>query len=254
MDAYLGNLILAIVGQGSNLYTLVEEGKGLRNKEISTIVQALYKVLSVCGIVTLYLNGNAIGFEGLQMLLILASMYPNIEEIQVGWNLFEKYSDQKTDPIKVLEILAILKDTNLSLFDVSFTNINVDCINELIRILPFTQIRTLYINGNGVTDDQKLRIREILLSNRIRYQEKFWRSWRHLSFSNSDSSLHEMVMTSFLCDSTLSYCLPLHVWIYIFSFWQRKQFYIEHDDDDLSDGDLSDGDLSDGDLSDGEDE
>jgi hypothetical protein len=44
----------------------------------------------------------------------------------------------------------------------------------------------------------------------------------------------------------------LHVWIYIFSFWQRKQFRIEHDNDDLSDGDLSDGDLSDGDLSDGD--
>ena len=241
MDAYLEELNQKVEGQGSNFDKLDEEGKGFRNKEISKIVEVLYKVLHECGIVILLLNGNAIGFEGLQMLLILASMYHNIEEIHVGWNLFEKYSDPKTDPKKVLEILETLKDTNLSLFDVSYTNINVDYINKLIRILPFTQIRTLYIHGNGVTDDQKLRIREILLSNRIRYQEEFWSSWRHLSFSNSDSSLHEMVITSILCNCTLSYFLPLHVWIYIFSFWQRKQFYIEHDDDDLSDGDLSDG-------------
>ena len=63
-----------------------------------------------------------------------------------------------------------------------------------------------------------------------------------IHFYASETCPQEMVITSLLCNSILSYHLPLIIFIYIFSFWQRKQFYIEIDDDDMSDGDINDDD------------
>lgn len=220
------------------------QNKSLRDEDVEKISKALEKNDKINSV---YLNGNVIGFKGLKHILDVASMNFNLEQIQFGWNSLEENTAENTDPKKVL---AILKDTNVSLFDVSFTNFSKECIDELIKILPFTQIRTLYINGNDVTEVQKITIRKILCKNRESYQEQYWIPRKHSYFSNRDSSLHEMVMTSILCNSTLYYFLPLHVWIYIFSFWQRKQFYIDHDDD-MSDGDMSDGDMSDDDGEDG---
>jgi hypothetical protein len=229
-------------------YEIVEEpNKSLRDEDVEKISKALEKNDKIN---TVYLNDNVIGFKGLKHILDSASMNFNLEQIQFGWNSLEENSDANTDPKKVL---AILKDTNVSLLDVSFTNFSEECINELIKILPFTLIRTLYINGNDVTEVQKIEIRKILLSNIKSYEEQYWIPWKHSYFSNRDSSLHEIVMTSILCNSTLSYRLPLHVWIYIFSFWQRKQFYIDYDDDDMSDGEIDDDDDDDDVMSDGDD-
>jgi hypothetical protein len=205
------------------------------------------------------LNDNEIGFNGLKHILDAASKNHNLEQIHIEWNSLEQNSDEN---INYKEVFALLKNTNVSLFDVSFTDIGEECINALIVILPFTRIRTLYISGNGVNEVQKGAIRKILLNNVKSYEEEFWFPWRHLSFINdklcymwrhlafdrNETSPHAMVMTSLLCNSILSYRLPLHLWIDIFSFWKRKQFYIEMDDDDMSDGDIDD-DMSDGNMS-----
>ena len=61
-------------------------------------------------------------------------------------------------------------------------------------------------------------------------------------------------MTSLLCQSSFSYRLPIHIWIDIFSFWQRKLFYIETDDDDMSDSDLTEDEDEEDDEIDEEDE
>ena len=134
-----------------------------------------------------------------------------------------------------LELFKLISETFLITLDLSYNNISQIGIEALIKALPSTTITTLYIGGNGANDEQKIVLRKILDENRIKYEEQFWFPWRHLSFKFSDLNFHDIIMTTLLCQSSLSKFVPLHIWIYIFSFWKRKDFYLESDDDDFDD-------------------
>jgi hypothetical protein len=187
---------------------------------------------------SLEITGNAIGFEGAKALInalkntSLTAFYCNYNEIGGATDAEQAGRDYDA-------FFKPLEGSELRTFDISFTGIGQNGIVSIIKILESTQITTLYINGNGVTDDQKLIIRNILSINREKYASQFWSPWRHISFVNEDDSSHEMVLTSLLCGSVFSTRLPFHIWFYIFSFWQRKNFRIESDDDDMSDGDIN---------------
>jgi hypothetical protein len=156
---------------------------------------------------------------------ILHVLYLSYNSIGAEDKSFEDY----------LELFKLISNTFLITLDLSYNNISQIGIEALIKALPSTTITTLYIGGNCANDEQKIVLRQILDVNRIKYEEQFWFPWRHLSFRFSDLNLHDIIMTSLLCQSSLSKFVPLHIWIYIFSFWKRKDFYLESDDDDFND-------------------
>jgi len=248
MTSFIENICYRILENKSDFEILEGSTEKLTDEDVKPISEALEKNSHIS---ILELNDNEISCDGLKDIFTAASENHNLEHIQVSWNDLEENSYE--EDINYKKIFEILKYTNVSLFDISFTGISEECIDALIEVLPFTKIRTLYINGNQINEVQKQEIRKFLLNNVTSYKEEFWYPIRHLSFRNNklcyiwrhlpvdliETCPQEMVITSLLCNSILSYHLPLNIFIYIFSFWQRKQFYIEIDDDDMSDGDIN---------------
>ena len=181
---------------------------------------------------SLELTGNRIGLPGVKKLFDTLRFFTILHALYLNWNsigtedqVFEDY----------VELFKFLSETFLITLDLSYTNIGQIGIRALIEALPASNITTLYIAGNGVNDEQKVSIREILDINRIKYAEQRWTPQKHLSFTYIEQDWHSIMITSFLCQSSFPYKLPLHIWVDIFSFWKLKNLDLPTDDDDLSD-------------------
>jgi hypothetical protein len=208
-------------------------GKGIDLGNALMLAAALESNITLRG---LEITGNAIGFEGAKA-IINALKHTDLTAFYCNYNQIGGATEAE-QALRYDEFFKPLEGSELRTLDISFTGIGQEGIISIIKILGSTGITTLYINGNGVTDNQKQIIRNTLSINRKKYASQFWSPSRHISFANADDSCHEMVITSFLCNPVFSKQLPFHIWNYIFSFWQREHFRIESDDDDMSDGDV----------------
>jgi len=186
---------------------------------------------------SLEITGNVIGFEGAKA-IINALKHSSLTAFYCNYNQIGGATETEQAGRDYDALFKPLEGSELRTFDISFTGIGQKGVVSIIKFLKSTQITTLYINGNGVTDVQKQIIRDALSINREKYASQFWSPLRHISFVNDDETSHKMAITSLLCNPVFSKQLPFHIWIYIFSFWQRKNFCIESDDDDMSDGDF----------------
>lgn len=67
--------------------------------------------------------------------------------------------------------------------------------------------------------------------NKDSYETVYWNPWEHLLFKNIEIyrdyiifPCHQLVITSLICNTNLIYKLPIQIWQFIFSFYQKKQF------------------------------
>ena len=225
-------------------------GKTLFDNDIEELSKSLANNDTL---MSLELTGNSFTFEGLDALFTGLMHCTNLQALYVNWNTIAAVGDDNNynelfEKLRYIESLITL--------DISYTNIGEKGIEALYNVLPYTEITTLYAIGNGFAfdEEQKIKFRSILDQNRAKFDAKFWIPWFHMSFTNNDESCHQMVMASLLCNSQFSKILPMHIWIDIFSFWQRKKFKNLSDDDDFSDEDYDEDDEDDEDYDDEDDE
>ena len=209
-------------------------GQEINPQKALMLAKALESNITIRG---LEITGNSIGFEGAKA-IINALKHTYLTAFYCNYNQIGGATEAEQAGLDYDAFFKPLGGSELRTFDISFTGIGQNGIVSIIKILQSTGITTLYINGNGITDVQKIIIRDILRINIAKYASQFWSPSRHISFANADDSCHEMVITSFLCNPVFSKQLPFHIWNYIFSFWKREHFRIESDDDDMSDGDV----------------
>lgn len=142
------------------------------------------------------------------------------------------------------DILGCLVGSKLLQIGLSNTEASPEVLEYIINILPKTSIFSLHIKGNClITDEDKVKIRIILLNNYEKYANQYWLPQLHRDFSYYDKNSHDMIITSFLSQTNFSLRIPIYIWRYIFSFWKLNDFNIYmNPSDDLSDSEYEDND------------
>jgi hypothetical protein len=143
--------------------------------------------------------------------------------------------------------LALQHNTTLTLLNLGANNIGVDGASALgVALQHNTTLTSLNLERNNITDvggvalvvARRSRITPMFIDfseNDISFDrvfnmasktgEQHWSPSLHVGFPQM---FHKSIMATLLCNrsTSTSPALPDHVWHLIFSFWQRKNYYI----------------------------
>jgi hypothetical protein len=122
--------------------------------------------------------------------------------------------------------LALSKNKRLTLFSIQdnmITHSGAALFSTTIQnntTLRFISFGNNYNIQKNIHDS----IKSLVKRNTIIWKETYWKPKLHIDFN-----CHKMVISILICndeinDNEFKLKLPMSVWLYIFSFWQCKQF------------------------------
>ena len=170
------------------------------------------------------LSGNNISQEGLNDILDALKGNSSLQKFYLNWNNLIKADESEKDIDYYIKLLKKFADTGVSTIDLSCTNISINFVQALIKVIPETQLKTLFITSNRISATNKCAISNLLYVNRLNYKKQLWTPRRHLSFVYDDMKFHKMIMAVLLCGNSMTQYIPIHIWFSVFSFWRRNQF------------------------------
>ena len=157
---------------------------------------------------TLDLSWNNIGVEGATALGVALHHNTTLTTLNL------KYNNIGAEGATALGV-ALHHNTTLTTLNLNNNNIGAEGATALgVALHHNTTLTTLDLDYNDITG--------ALQRNQDIFSKMFWTPYLHQHFP---LSCRNIVLTTLLNNDTTRTCSAQHVWLYIFSFWQRGIFH-----------------------------
>lgn len=118
--------------------------------------------------------------------------------------------------------LAKVLQTNTTLLDINIYNNGIG--NEgaqyfIDALKTNTTLVKFAFSANQIQPSMMNKIYHFIDRNKLLRSLQFWSPMQHITFN-----CKVQILSCLICNSEFIVHLPMRVWIYIFSFWQRKNF------------------------------
>ena len=158
------------------------------------------------------LSSNNIGDEGAKAIFeSLIECNSTIKSITMCYNDF---GDESAESIASV-LLYNTSITSIYIFESRITDKGFKIIIDALAKNKI--LYSFQLNNMLISDEMHALCSEYIMRNRKEYPNHFWSPKFHNSFPESS---RKKIMATLMCNEVL----PMHIWTYIFSFWQRKIF------------------------------